>query len=92
LSDPPRIGQSDGRSLTVPEARSLLDAARDDRLEALYAITLTFGEGAKRLDSPGRTSIPTPALFTCDANCDGNGSQPRNSDHPRSELTLCFAT
>lgn len=43
LSDPPRIGQSEGRSLTVAEARSLLDAANDDRLEALYAITLTFG-------------------------------------------------
>lgn len=43
LSDPPRIGQSEGRSLTVAEARSLLDAATNDRLEAIYAITLTFG-------------------------------------------------
>lgn len=43
LSDPPRIGQSEGRSLTVAEARRLLDAASRDRLEALYAITLVFG-------------------------------------------------
>ena len=43
LSDPPRIGHSEGRSLTVAEARSLLDAAIGDRLEALYAITLTLG-------------------------------------------------
>jgi integrase len=43
LSDPPRIGQPEGRSLTVAEARRLLDAASSDRLEALYAITLTLG-------------------------------------------------
>lgn len=43
LSDPPRIGQTEGRSLTVAEARTLLDAAGGDRLEALYAVTLTFG-------------------------------------------------
>jgi len=43
LSDPPRLSQSEGRSLTVAEARRLLDAASSDRLEALYAITVTFG-------------------------------------------------
>jgi integrase len=43
LSDPPRIGQSEGRSLTVAEARHLLDAATGDRLKALYAVTITFG-------------------------------------------------
>lgn len=43
LSDAPRVGQPEGRSLTVAEARTLLDAARGDRLEALYALTLTFG-------------------------------------------------
>ena len=43
LSDPPRIGQSEGRSLSVAEARRLLTSASQDRLEALYAITLTFG-------------------------------------------------
>jgi len=43
LSDPPRIGQSEGRSLTVAEPRRLLDAASGDRLEALYAITVVFG-------------------------------------------------
>lgn len=43
LSDPPRIGASEGRSLTVAEAKRLLDAASSDRLEALYAITLVFG-------------------------------------------------
>jgi integrase len=43
LSDPPRIGHSEGRSLSISEARSLLDAARGDRLEALYAVTLILG-------------------------------------------------
>lgn len=43
LSDPPRIGQTEGRSLTIAEARRLLDAASGDRLEALYAITLILG-------------------------------------------------
>ena len=43
LSDPPRIGQSEGRSLTIAEARVLLEAAGGDRLEALYAITMTLG-------------------------------------------------
>lgn len=43
LSDPPRVGQSESRSLSIPEARRLLDAARGDRLEALYALTLTLG-------------------------------------------------
>ena len=43
LSDAPRVGQADGRSLTVPQAKRLLDAAAGDRLEALYAITLTLG-------------------------------------------------
>ena len=37
------IGGSEGRSLPVTEARHLLDAASGDRLEALYAITVTFG-------------------------------------------------
>jgi integrase len=43
LSDPPRIGHTEGRSLSIAEARSLLDAASGDRLEALYAITLILG-------------------------------------------------
>lgn len=43
LSDPPRIEQPEGRSLTVAEAKCLLDAASGNRLEALYAITLTLG-------------------------------------------------
>lgn len=43
LSDPPRVGQPEGRSLSLSEARSLLDATRGDRLEVLYALTLTFG-------------------------------------------------
>lgn len=43
LSDPPRVGQAEGRSLTIPEAKRLLDAAAGDRLEALYALTLTLG-------------------------------------------------
>ena len=43
LSDPPRIGHAEGRSLSIAEAIGLLDAAKGDRLEALYAITLTLG-------------------------------------------------
>ncbi len=43
LSDPPRIGHTEGRSLSIAEAIGLLDAAKGDRLEALYAITLTLG-------------------------------------------------
>lgn len=43
LSDAPRVGQSEGRSLTIAEAKLLLDAASGDRLEALYALTLTLG-------------------------------------------------
>jgi integrase len=43
LSDPPRVGPSEGRSLTVPEAKRLLETARGDRLEALYALALTLG-------------------------------------------------
>jgi integrase len=43
LSDPPRVGPPEGRSLTVPEAKRLLAAARGDRLEALYALALTLG-------------------------------------------------
>lgn len=43
LSDPPKLDQPEGRSLTLAEARQLLDAAAGDRLEAAYAVTLTFG-------------------------------------------------
>ncbi len=43
LSDPPQLDPPEGRSLTIAEAKSLLTAARGERLEALYAITLTYG-------------------------------------------------
>jgi integrase len=43
LSDPPQLDQPDGRSLTLAEAKSLLSAAKSERLEALYAVTLTYG-------------------------------------------------
>lgn len=43
LSEPPKIPKSEGRSLTVVQARQLLDAAKGDRLEACYAITLAYG-------------------------------------------------
>lgn len=43
LSDPPRLGQPDGRSLTIAEAKVFLERARGDRLETLYALTLTLG-------------------------------------------------
>lgn len=43
LSDPPKLEHQEGRSLSVDQARKLLAAAKDDRLEALYAIALTYG-------------------------------------------------
>ncbi|MEZ5175150.1 MAG: hypothetical protein R2823_02980 [Acidimicrobiia bacterium] len=43
LSDPPQLDPPDGRSLTLAEAKSLLGAAKGDRLESLYAVTLTYG-------------------------------------------------
>ncbi len=43
LSDPPRVGQTDGRSLSLDEAKQLLLASGGDRLEALYVICLTLG-------------------------------------------------
>jgi integrase len=43
LSAPPRIEPPDGRTLTVEQARALLDAARGDRLAAAYVLVLAFG-------------------------------------------------
>jgi integrase len=43
LSDPPQLDQPEGRSLTLAEAKTLLSAAKGERLEALYAVTLTCG-------------------------------------------------
>lgn len=43
LSDPPKLNQIDGRSLTVDQAQAFLAAATGDRLEALYLVALVFG-------------------------------------------------
>ncbi len=43
LSTPPRIEPPDGRTLTVEQARALLEAARGDRLAAAYVLVLAFG-------------------------------------------------
>lgn len=43
LADPPRVPEYEARFLTVAEARALLEAARGDRLEALYTVALSLG-------------------------------------------------
>lgn len=43
LSSPPRVEPPDGRTLTVDQARTLLAAAKGDRLEAAYVLALAFG-------------------------------------------------
>src|SRR5438046_2460833 len=43
LTDGPRVARKEVRTLSAQEARTLLDAARGDRLEALYVVALTSG-------------------------------------------------
>jgi hypothetical protein len=43
LVDPPRVRRPETKSLTFDQARSLLEAVRGDRLEALYTVALTIG-------------------------------------------------
>ncbi|MHB1739150.1 MAG: tyrosine-type recombinase/integrase [Actinomycetes bacterium] len=43
LSQPPRVAQPEGRSLTVEQANKLLVAARGDRLEAAFLLLLSYG-------------------------------------------------
>lgn len=43
LSAPPKVPRSRSRSLTVDQARALLEVVRGDRLEACFALTLAFG-------------------------------------------------
>jgi integrase len=43
LSQPPRVAQPEGRSLTIDQARALLEAAKGDRLEAAYLLLLSYG-------------------------------------------------
>jgi integrase len=43
ISQPPRVAQPEGRSLTVDQARSLLEAAHGDRLEVAYLLLLSYG-------------------------------------------------
>jgi integrase len=43
LVEPPRIARYEIRTLSPDEANLLLDAAQDDRLEALYVLALTTG-------------------------------------------------
>lgn len=41
--DPPKVHRKEARALSAAEAKRLLDAARDDRLEALYLLAVTTG-------------------------------------------------
>ena len=43
LSQAPRLSQPEGRSLTIEQARTLLDTAAGDRLEAAYLLLLSYG-------------------------------------------------
>jgi integrase len=43
LSQPPRLSQPEGRSLSIEQARTLLDTADGDRLEAAYLLLLSYG-------------------------------------------------
>jgi integrase len=43
LSQPPRLSQPEGRSLSVEQAKTLLDAAEEDRLETGYLLLLSYG-------------------------------------------------
>jgi integrase len=43
LVDPPRVRRPEIRPLTPEQARTLLEAARGDRLEALYTVALAVG-------------------------------------------------
>jgi integrase len=43
LSQPPRVAQPEGRSLSIEQAKTLLDAAKGDRLEVAYLVLLSYG-------------------------------------------------
>lgn len=43
LADPPRVEQYEAAFLTVPQARAFLEAAKGERLEALYTVALSLG-------------------------------------------------
>lgn len=43
ISQPPRVSQPEGRSLTIEQARALLDTARGEQLEAAYLLLLSYG-------------------------------------------------
>ena len=43
LSQPARLSQPEGRSLSVEQALTLLDTAKGDRLEPAYVLLLTYG-------------------------------------------------
>jgi integrase len=43
LSQPAHLSQPEGRSLSVEQARTLLDSAKGDRLEAAYLLLLSYG-------------------------------------------------
>jgi len=43
LSQPPRVAQPEGRSLSIQQATTLLDAAKGNRLEVAFLILLSYG-------------------------------------------------
>lgn len=43
LSQPPRVSQPEGRSLSIEQAKTLLEAAKGNRLEVAYLVLLSYG-------------------------------------------------
>jgi integrase len=43
LSQPPRVAPPEGRSLSIEQAKTLLDAAKGNRLEVAYLVLLSYG-------------------------------------------------
>jgi integrase len=43
LSQPPRVAQPEGRSLSIEQAKTLLDTAKGNRLEVAYLVLLSYG-------------------------------------------------
>jgi integrase len=50
LVDPPRVRRAEVHPRTTAQARELLEAARGDRLEAIYTVALALG-AADRMDA-----------------------------------------
>jgi len=70
LVDPPQASRAEMRTLTLEQVRTLLGAAREDRLEALYVVAVTTGMRRGELlglrwvdvDIPGQALAVTGSL------------------------------